>query len=187
MTKGRNRGGRIAVILILVTAILMGGGLWYAQTRGYYAPVDGPVTLTLAAPDGSLTTLPAREVEAIASSSSPLGFRACFRHELDVAALGTEIPVETRLDAAPTIAPGWFGCFDADRIGELLASGEARALTAYPNAGYGVDRIVALTADGRGWAWHQLNDCGARAYDGTPVGDTCPDRDTYEPLIEGQI
>ena len=179
--------GKFAVILILATAVLMGAGLWYAQTRAYYDPVEGPVTLTLAAPDGSLTTLPASDVSAIASISSPLGFRACFAHHLDLAALGEEIAVEPRSDAAPTIAPGWFDCFHAATIGEMLAAGEATAYTAYPNAGYGVDRIVALTPDGRGWAWHQLNECGERAYDGTPLGEECPARETFEPLIEGRI
>ncbi|WP_179380607.1 DUF6446 family protein [Jannaschia marina] len=178
--------GKFVVIAILLSAALAGGGLWYAQTRGYYAPVEGPVTLTLAEGD-ALTTLPVEEVEAIASSSSPLGFRACFRHGLDLAAVGDEIPAETMNDAAPTIAPDWFPCFDAARVGELLATGEARAFVAYKNAAYGVDRVVALTADGRGWAWHQLNDCGDKAYDGTVVGEECPARETFEPLTEGQL
>ncbi len=174
--------GKFAVIAILVSALLMGGGIWYAQTRAYYAPLDGPATLTLAAPDGTRTDIAATDVQAIVSASSPLGFRACFTHTLDPATLAD---VEPRADAAPTIAPPSFGCFDAGEVDGLLASGDARAFTAYHNAGYGVDRVVALTADGRGWAWHQLNDCGEKAYDGTPVGETCPDRSTYQPLIDG--
>lgn len=179
--------GKLVAILILGTALLVGGGIWFAQTRLYYAPVEGPVTLTLAAPDGALTTLPARDVEAIASNASPLGFRACFRAELDVASLGTDIPAEPRARPEPTVAPGWFPCFDAGEVAGLLERGEARAFTAYPNARYGVDRVVALAADGRGWAWHELNDCGRKAYDGTPVGERCPDRDSYVPLTEGSL
>ncbi|WP_339640509.1 DUF6446 family protein [Jannaschia helgolandensis] len=179
--------GKFAVIAILVTSLLVGGGIWYAQTRGYYAPADGPVTLTLASPDGALTTLPAQNVEAIISNASPLGFRACFQHLLDVSTLGEEIPVILRTDPGPTIAPDWFDCYDAGYVGELLISGEAVAYTAYPNVAYGVDRVVALTGDGRGWAWNELNDCGRKAYDGTPVGEACPDRETYEPLIEGSL
>ncbi|CTQ32348.1 DUF6446 family protein [Jannaschia rubra] len=179
--------GKFAVIAILLSALLVGGGIWYAQTRGYYATVDGPVTLTLAAPDGSLTTLPVVSLEAIASSSSPLGFRACFVTDIDQTALGGEIPVEVRAAPAPTIAPPWFDCFDAGVVDGLLQAGEATAYTAYHNAQYGVDRIVALTPDGRGWAWHELNDCGDKAYDGTPVGEECPDRASFEPLIEGSL
>ena len=181
------RTGKLVAAAILGSALLVGGGIWYAQTRGYYAPVEGPVTLTLAASDGSLTTLPATEVRAIASDASPLGFRACFATPLDQASLGATIAVEARGDAEPTIAPGWFPCFDAGEVADLLASGGARAYTAFPNARFGVDRIVALAPDGRGWAWHQLNECGERSYDGTPVGEACPDRDTFAPLTEGAL
>ncbi|HBR38682.1 MAG TPA: histidine kinase, partial [Sulfitobacter pontiacus] len=38
------------------------------------------------------------------------------------------------------------------------------------------DRIVAITSDGRGYVWHELNDCGDKAYDGTVVGEACPER-----------
>lgn len=179
--------GKIAVLLILGSALLVGAGIWYAQTRGYYAPVTGPVTLTLAEPDGTLLTLPASAVEAIASDASPLGFRACFSTDIDQSTFGTDLPVEPRADAAPTIAPDWFSCFDAGEVSELLESGQARAFTAYHNARFGVDRIVALAPDGRGWAWHQLNECGDKQYDGTPVGEACPDRATYLPLVEGAL
>jgi hypothetical protein len=178
--------GKVVVILLALAAAAAGAGLWFTATRAFYAPVEGPVTLTFAEGE-DLTTLPSRDVQAIASTSSPLGFRACFRHVVDVSTLGVGIPVEPRADAVPTIAPGWFECFDAAAIGGLLERGEAVAYTAYPNVRYGVDRIVALTADGEGWAWHQLNECGEKAYDGTPVGEACPDRDSYQPLIEGSL
>jgi hypothetical protein len=173
--------GKLVVIGLVLVAIAGGVGIWYTQTRAFYAPVEGPVTLTLW--DGAPAPVPARDVRAIASSSSPLGFRACFVHALDPSA----VAAEPRPDAAPTVAPGWFDCFDAAALGALLTSGEARAFTAYENAAYGVDRIVALAADGRGWAWHELNDCGRRTYDGTPVGEACPDRDTFRPLVEGSL
>lgn len=178
--------GKFAVILILGTALLMGAGLWYAQTHGYYAEIEGPVTLTLATDEG-LVTLPATEVRAISSQSSPLGFRACFAHDLSLDAVQSELSATPLPGAAPTIAPPWFDCFDADAIGALLASGEARAFTAFENVAFGVDRIVALTDDGRGWGWHQLNDCGDKSYDGTVVGGECPDRATFEPLTEGRF
>ena len=170
--------GKVVVIAIALSALLVGAGIWYAQTRAYYAPVEGPVTLTLTADDGTVTDIDATEVEAIVSVASPLGFRACFRHALDPATL----PATPRPAPAPTIAPAWFGCFDAGAVDALLASGEATAFTGFKNAGYGVDRVVALTADGRGWAWHELNECGAKAYDGTPVGEECPAREDFEPL-----
>ena len=182
--------GKAVVIALLLSAALAGLGLWYTATRAYYAPVDGPVTLTLwpsEDPGDTPAAIPASDVSAIASGSSPLGFRACFTHELDLNRLGTDLPTASRDRAQPTIAPGWFDCFDAEAIGTALERGEARAFLAWPNAAYGVDRVVALTADGRGWAWHELNDCGRKAYDGTPVGRACPDRATFTPLTEGRF
>jgi hypothetical protein len=173
--------GKLVVILLLAVAVAGGVGIWYTQTRAFYAPVEGPVTLTLW--DGAAAPIPVGDVRAIASNSSPLGFRACFEHELDPGA----VAAEPRPRAAPTVAPGWFDCFDAEALGALLAEGGARAFTGYENAAYGVDRIVALAPDGRGWAWHVLNDCGERTYDGTPVGEACPDRATFRPLAEGTL
>ena len=43
-----------------------------------------------------------------------------------------------------------------------------------------VDRVVAITEDGRGYVWHELNDCGAKAYDGSPTGEACPPREDVE-------
>ena len=173
--------GKLVVILLVLVCLAGGVGLWYAQTRAFWAPLDGPVTLTVMR-DGAPARIDATAVRAIASTSSPLGFRACFAHGLNAATLG-----EPRADAVPTVPPGWFDCFDAGEIADLLETGAARAFTAYPNVAYGVDRVVALAEDGRGWAWHQLNECGARAYDGTATGPACPDRATYVPLVEGGV
>ena len=219
--------GKVVVILLLLAAALGGAGIWWTQTRAFWAPYDGPVTLTLADGRGGLSAIPAEAVEAARSTSSPLGFRACFRHGLDLAALapaagpaGPAAPAEAPADAAPagspdaaaapapaetpaeaaavlpvvpvdrpapTVAPGWFDCFDADAVAAALAAGEAQAFLAYEDAAFGVDRHVALHADGRGWAWHVLNECGRRRYDGTEVGRACPDRDTFRPLTEGAL
>ena len=80
--------------------------------------------------------------------------------------------------AVPRNAPFWFDCFDAAAIGAELKAGQAAAYVSQKNVHYGVDRIVAITADGRGYAWHDLNDCGEKAYDGTVVGEECPPRPT---------
>lgn len=167
--------GKAVVIALLLVCIAGGAGIWWTQTHAFWDRVEGPVTLSVG--DAPLAPV---SVEAIASRSSPLGFRACFAHAADPAT----VAAPARPDPAPTVAPGWFDCFDAEGIAALIRAGEARAFTAVENAAYGVDRIVALAADGRGWAWHELNDCGRRSYDGTPVGDACPDRDTFEPLPE---
>ena len=72
--------------------------------------------------------------------------------------------------------PGWFDCFDAKAIGEELEAGTALTFLSQKNIHFGVDRIVAITSDGRGYIWHELNDCGEKSYDGTVVGEACPDQ-----------
>jgi hypothetical protein len=57
----------------------------------------------------------------------------------------------------PLNAPGWFDCFDAAAIGAALEKGEALAFLAEAEIRPGVDRVVAVFADGRAYAWHQLN------------------------------
>ena len=85
----------------------------------------------------------------------------------------TYVPVEK---AVPRNAPHWFDCFDAAAIAAELQAGTALAFMGEKNIRYGVDRIVVLTDDGRGYAWNDLNDCGEKAYDGTVVGEECPPR-----------
>ncbi|MCX8228299.1 MAG: DUF6446 family protein, partial [Sulfitobacter sp.] len=73
-----------------------------------------------------------------------------------------------------------FDCFDAAAIGAELAAGTAVPFLSQKNVHFGVDRIVAITDDGRGYIWHDLNDCGDKAYDGTIVGEECPGREATE-------
>ena len=82
--------------------------------------------------------------------------------------------------AEPRNAPGWFDCFDAEAIGAELEAGTALTFLSQKNFAYGVDRVVAITEDGRGYVWHELNDCGAKAYDGSPTGEACPPREDVE-------
>ena len=79
--------------------------------------------------------------------------------------------------ASPRTAPGWFDCFDAEAIGTAITAGDALVFTGQRNLEYGIDRVVAITADGRGYVWHEVNDCGDKAYDGSPLGEDCPPRD----------
>jgi hypothetical protein len=118
------------------------------------------------------------QVDAIRSASSPLGFRACFTTTASPAMMSEGYVLYE--NAAPTVPPSWFECFDAPAIGAALDSGEALAFMGQENIAYGVNRIVAVFPDGRGYAWHELNNCGKKAYDGSPVGDACPDRATFE-------
>ena len=59
--------------------------------------------------------------------------------------------------ATPTVAPGWFGCFDAQAIGAALERGEALAFLSEAGIAPKIDRVVAVFPDGRAFAWHQVS------------------------------
>ncbi len=165
--------GKLAAILFAGLAVVAGAGAWYLQVFYYYERVapSGFVLQT----QGGARSAEARGIEAIDATSSPIKFRACFDTDLT-----GEVEALSYLDAVPLTAPFWFDCFDAEEIGDRLADGTARAFLGEKNVEYGVDRIVAITDGGRGYVWHQLNNCGEVRYDGTQVGEDCPPREDFE-------
>lgn len=144
--------GRWLVIAILLFTLLFGGGLWYAQTRAFYVELDA-VTLSASRPDGSAIALPLAQARGIDAGSSPLRFRACAMLA-EGADLSDAMEYET---PTPLVAPDWFDCFDAAAIAAALEDGSARALLGTRNIARGVDRVLAVTQEGRVFAWHQLN------------------------------
>ncbi|QXT41287.1 DUF6446 family protein [Gymnodinialimonas ceratoperidinii] len=144
--------GRIIVVVIVLSTIIFGLGLWYTNTRAYYAPVEDLV-LTVQTEDGTLVPLDVSNAEAIDAATSPLRFRACFTLD-DPAPLVDAMPYE---DPTPLIPPAWFDCFDATALGEALEAGTAQAYLGAFDTARGVDLVVATFPDGRGYAWTQLN------------------------------
>jgi hypothetical protein len=169
--------GKIVGIVIMLSAAIAGAALYYLQVYGFYQEVASEavevrlVSLASEQPEAIL----ASNLQAIDADSSPIRFRACFETTSSLAML-TETYVG--LDrATPRNAPGWFDCFDAVAIASELKAGTALAFLGEKNVEFGVDRVVAITEDGRGYVWHELNECGEKAYDGTIVGEECPGRD----------
>ncbi|MFG6582417.1 DUF6446 family protein [Sulfitobacter sp. 1A12779] len=166
--------GKIVGIVILLSAAIAGAALYYLQIYGFYHDVsEAKVELV------SLTTEEAEEIaaenlQAIDADSSPIRFRACFEHDMSLAMATETYEMTDHTD--PRNAPGWFDCFDAPAIAAEIEAGSALTFLGGKNVHYGVDRIVALTDDGRGYIWHELNDCGEKSYDGTVVGEACPER-----------
>lgn len=164
--------GKFIGIVILISAIVAGAGLYYLQIYGFYEAVAEEevtlVSLTSEQPEPILFD----NFQAIDADSSPIRYRACFTTSQSLAFL-TESYVLID-EATPRNAPGWFDCFDAAAIGAELEAGTALTFLGGKNVAFGVDRIVAITEDGRGYVWHELNDCGEKAYDGTIVGEECP-------------
>ena len=168
--------GKIIGIVIVLSALFAGAGLYYLQIYGFYREVSQDTVTLVSLVDEAPEPIPADGFQAIDADSSPIRYRACFTTPLSLPML-TETYVMIP-DATPRNAPGWFGCFDAAALGAELASGEALTFLGAKNIAYGVDRMVAITEDGRGYVWHELNDCGEKAYDGTVVGEECPPRPT---------
>jgi len=166
--------GKFLSVLLVGAAVLAGGGLYYLQVFHFYeeAPAQDTVALTTLA--GEARALPVSGFTAIDASSSPIRFRACFDTTATPEALAQDH--ERYAGAVPRNAPFWFECFDADAIGAALDAGTAMVFTGQRNREFGIDRVVAITEDGRGYIWHEINDCGDRAYDGSPLGEDCPPR-----------
>lgn len=168
--------GRIAATVILLSSLIAGGVLYYLQVYGFYEDVTAEVAEVRLMPLGGGDPQPimAENIQAIDAESSPIRFRACFTTSASLAML-TETYVGLER-AIPRNAPEWFDCFDAARIAAELETGTALAFLAGKNVDFGVDRIVAINENGEGFIWHELNDCGEKAYDGTIIGEECPTR-----------
>lgn len=173
--------GKIASVLILVSALIAGGAMYYLQVYGFYEDASADVREVRLMPlgDDRPQAIRADNISAVDAESSPIRFRACFTTPASLAMLTETYQMLDR--AIPRNAPAWFDCFDAAAIAAELEAGTALAFLSEKNVDFGVDRIVAITEDGRGYIWHELNDCGEKAYDGTIVGEECPRRPQSQP------
>ena len=148
--------GKLVGLAMLLAALAIGIAVYYMQVHAYYEGLDPEsVEIRVTPADGSdPRPFAVSELRAIDAESSPLRFRACFL--LDIGEETFEA-IATAVDPTPLNAPGWFDCFDAAAIGAALESGEAVAYLGQSEIRPGVDRVIAVFPDGRGFAWHQLN------------------------------
>jgi hypothetical protein len=169
--------GKILVVTILLTSFLAGATMYYLQVYGFYAKVDleqsNGITLV------NLSTQEAEEIEVvnfkgIDADSSPIRFRACFEVQQSIDILREKYIMLAV--AMPRNAPNWFECFNSKRIGKDLSNGLATAFLGSKNLEYGIDRYVVIYPNGRGYAWHELNECGEKLYDGSAKDQSCPKR-----------
>ncbi len=156
-------------------ALIAGIALYYLQVYAFYdevSPVENGDVQVMSLVSGQSEPLLIEDFQGITSDSSPIRYRACFT-SLQSQAMMTET-YQTYEQAEPLVAPSWFGCFDADAIGEALETGEAIAFLGTKNIQYGIDRVIAVFADGRAVAWNQINACGEVVFDGDPTPEGCP-------------
>ncbi len=166
--------GKILAALLVGCALVAGAGMYYLQVYHFYTDVTAQVDdirLTPAA-GGAPVPIGATVTAAIDADSSPIRFRACFDTDLALDQLAAAYAAYP--EAEPLTAPGWFDCFEARDIGEAIAAGTARAFLGTRDITWGIDRVVAVMPDGRGFVWHQINPCGAVVFDGQPLPDGCP-------------
>jgi len=140
--------GRIATALLLGVSAATGLFLWYVVNYGHYE------TAGISEATG-LEEFGIREFTAIKGKASPLKFKACFSASASSEAISSHYSVYEY--PVPLVAPGWFDCFDAAKIGKALESGEAQAYLVQDNVRDGIDRVAAVFPDGRAFAWHQVN------------------------------
>ncbi len=168
--------GKFLAGVIVITALVAGAAMYYLQVYYYYDPVKATgiddvqmTSLVSGLPEPVLYD----DFQAIDAGSSPIRYRACFTTTMSNAMMTETYQLYDGAD--PLTAPAWFDCFDAQSLGEDLKAGRALAYMGQENIHYGIDRIVAITDDGRGYVWHQINACGKVVFDGEPVPDGCPE------------
>lgn len=173
--------GKIIAVVILLLAVITGAGVYYFQVYGYYyavTPTPGQDVQIVQQDNLERTPIPYTDFQAIDADSSPIRYRSCFQTTLSLDELSETYVIQE--GGEPRVAPGWFDCFDAEAIGEGIETGDLTVFLSQKNISFGVDRVVAIGRDGKGWAWHELNECGHKAYDGTVVGEICPERPANE-------
>ena len=164
--------GKAVSILIVGVALLGGAVLYYLQVYAFYTllPAQAVADLRLTLADGTMVPVTASDFNGIDADSSPIRYRACFTPTgLPPVADLTPYPA-----ANPLNAPMWFTCYSARDIGKALETGQARAVLGQKDVHFGIDRVIALMPDGRAYAWHQINPCGAAVFDGNPAPEGCP-------------
>ncbi len=174
--------GKVIAIVLGICALVAGVSMYYLQVYGFYEDVTPQpgLDVVLTPLDGSEPRpISYADFQAIDADSSPIRYRACFSTDMTLQELGSDFATSDLI--VPRNAPGWFDCFDAAAIGAALKDGSAKVFLSLKNISYGVDRIVAIDAEGRGFVWHELNNCGEQIYNGSAiVTEACPPRPETE-------
>ena len=165
---------RIIILGMVVIALIAGAAMYYLQVYAYYDDVSEQVenVQLTSVVTGEAEGILFENIKAIDSSSSPLRYRSCFDTGLSLALLTETFEIYD--EAEPRVAPAWFDCFDAVRIGADLEARTAVAFLGNRDIQYGIDRVIAVYPDGRAYAWHQINFCGDVVFDGNPTPPECP-------------
>lgn len=141
--------GKLIAGGIVGIGVIFGVGMWYAQTRGHYEKVAGLTEVSIAGKPFAV-----RDYRGLDGPRTPLKLRGCFTLEDPKSAIAAGEPTDK---AVPLTTPGWFECFDPEKISAAIASGDATAIMAGEDEGDGADLYMAIGPDGEAWQWRQPN------------------------------
>jgi hypothetical protein len=158
---------------MLLTATVVGVGVWYTSETAYYQKVTG-VTEVTAFGD----VLAVSNYQGIDAETSPLKMRACFDVDWTYSYSQTH-----KNEATPLHAPRWFDCFDANQIGSDLETGDATAILSNENEPFGFSTYIAQYPDGRAFMWRQINECGKAEFSGVDLPAGCPKEEDDQDFV----
>ena len=156
--------GSYLIIILLVFAGAMGVGLWYTIEKAYYINVTNVNEVNVAG-----TYRKVENYNGIDADTSPLKLRACFDVDWEYNSTTNYEKIAT-----PLIAPKWFSCFDAKKIGSDIQAGNASVILADVNNPFGFDKFITQYPNGKSFMWRQINECGKAHFAGDPLPAGCP-------------
>jgi len=140
--------GKITVILLIGVTLIFGIFFFYFQTYAYYSKVSTKNQIVV-----NKIQIKVEDYIGIRSDVSKLKLRGCFN--TDPSAFEFFV---TSVKASPLSAPFWFDCFDYKKIQFNIDNGTLKAYLAEENEYPGIDRYVAISINGIGYEWRQLNE-----------------------------
>ena len=140
--------GKITVILLIMITLIFGMVFFYFQTYAYYSKVSTKEQIVV-----NKKQIKVEDYIGIKSDVSKLKLRGCFN--IDPSAFEFFV---TSTKASPLSAPFWFKCFDYKEIQSDIDNGKLKAYLAEENEYPGINRYVAISINGIGYEWRQLNE-----------------------------
>ena len=140
--------GKITVILLTTITLIFSIVFFYFQTFAYYTKITSKDEIVV-----NKIKIKVERYEGIKSDISQLKLRGCFL--VDSAHFKN---FDSTNKASPLSAPFWFDCFDYKEIQSNIDQGILKAYLAEENEYDGIDRYIAISKDGFGYEWRQLNE-----------------------------
>ena len=139
--------GKITVITILGTSLFFGIIFFYFQSYAYYQEFSGVVKIEV-----QNRKIDVENYLGIKAKTSALKMRSCF-----VVKPSAFRNLSLAENPQPLKAPFWFDCFNSKDLQQAIDDKRAKAYLAKENEADGIDRLVVIFPNGRGYEWRQLN------------------------------